>query len=71
MLVKQFVRKEIQTAYAGDIVLVAGFPEIYIGDTITENEESESLHLHSQSDTSESIHDTKTSSTQLLNVLTA
>ena len=38
-----FVRKEIQTAYAGDIVLVAGFPEIYIGDTITENEESESL----------------------------
>ena len=38
-----FVRKEIQTAYAGDIVLVAGFPEIYIGDTIAENEESESL----------------------------
>ena len=38
-----FVRKEIQTADAGDIVLVAGFPEIYIGDTIAENEESESL----------------------------
>ena len=38
-----FVRKEIQTAYAGDIVLVAGFPEIYIGDTINEIEESESL----------------------------
>jgi GTP-binding protein len=38
-----FVRKEVQTADAGDIVLVAGFPEIFIGDTITENEDSESL----------------------------
>ena len=38
-----FVRKEVKKAYAGDIVLVAGFPEIYIGDTITQNEESKSL----------------------------
>ena len=29
-------RKEVKEAQAGDIVVVAGFPEIYIGDTICE-----------------------------------
>ena len=32
-------RKEVKEAQAGDIVVVAGFPEIYIGDTICEKED--------------------------------
>ncbi|MCX6800026.1 MAG: translational GTPase TypA [Candidatus Falkowbacteria bacterium] len=36
-------RKEIDEAYAGDIVMIAGLPDIYIGDTICENENQESL----------------------------
>ena len=38
-----FSRQEVSNASAGDIVLVAGFPDIYIGDTILENEELEPL----------------------------
>ncbi|MFH1671771.1 MAG: translational GTPase TypA [Candidatus Portnoybacteria bacterium] len=30
-----FTRKEVQRAEAGDIVVIAGFPEVNIGDTIT------------------------------------
>ena len=36
-------RQEVQEAYAGDIVMVAGFPKIDIGETICEKEEQESL----------------------------
>lgn len=36
-------RKEIDKAEAGDIVLIAGLPNIYIGDTITDNKETERL----------------------------
>lgn len=36
-------REEVQEAYAGDIVMVAGFPKIDIGETICESEEQESL----------------------------
>jgi GTP-binding protein len=36
-------RKEIEKGQVGDIVLVAGLPDIYIGDTITDSEETESL----------------------------
>ncbi|MFA6273152.1 MAG: translational GTPase TypA [Candidatus Paceibacterota bacterium] len=36
-------RKEVKEAQAGDIVVVAGFPEIYIGDTICEKEEQTPL----------------------------
>ncbi len=37
------VREEVQEAYAGDIVMVAGFPKIDIGETICENEAQEAL----------------------------
>lgn len=40
---KGTVREEIAEAYAGDIVMVAGFPKIDIGETICESEEQESL----------------------------
>lgn len=36
-------RKEIVEANAGDIVMIAGLPNIYIGDTITDNKDTESL----------------------------
>ncbi|MEI6280412.1 MAG: translational GTPase TypA [bacterium] len=36
-------RKEIEEAVSGDIVLFAGIPDIYIGETICENETVESL----------------------------
>ncbi len=36
-------RKEVEEAYAGDIVMVAGLPNIYIGETICEDEEQEPL----------------------------
>jgi len=36
-------RQEVQTAYSGDIALIAGIPNIYIGDTICENENQEPL----------------------------
>jgi GTP-binding protein len=36
-------RKETKGAEAGDIVMIAGLPNIYIGDTITDNLETESL----------------------------
>ncbi|MEX0916481.1 MAG: GTP-binding protein, partial [Candidatus Spechtbacterales bacterium] len=36
-------RVEVQEAQAGDIVLVAGLPDIYIGDTICDNEDAEPL----------------------------
>ncbi len=36
-------RKEIEEASAGDIVMVAGLPEIFIGDTICDNESQEAM----------------------------
>jgi GTP-binding protein len=36
-------REEIQTASAGDIVLVAGLPDIYIGETVTSDEAAQPL----------------------------
>ena len=36
-------RKEVETAAAGDIVMVAGLPNIYIGETICENEDQKTL----------------------------
>jgi len=40
---KGTVREEVAEAYAGDIVMVAGFPKIDIGETICESEEQQSL----------------------------
>ena len=36
-------RKEVEEASAGDIVMIAGLPDIYIGETICENAEQEAL----------------------------
>jgi len=36
-------KKEVNEAYAGDVVMIAGIPEIYIGDTVTDNEGTELL----------------------------
>jgi len=36
-------RKEVDVAYAGDIVMVAGLPNIFIGETICENDRQEAL----------------------------
>ena len=38
-------RKEIKEAEAGDIVMIAGLPDIYIGDTVTDSEETEGLPI--------------------------
>jgi GTP-binding protein len=37
-------RKEVQEALAGDIVMVAGFPSIEIGETLCENENQEAVN---------------------------
>ncbi|MCX6790894.1 MAG: translational GTPase TypA [Candidatus Gribaldobacteria bacterium] len=37
------IREEVQEAIAGDIVMVAGLPNIYIGDTVCETEQQEAL----------------------------
>ncbi|MBI2627355.1 GTP-binding protein [Candidatus Nomurabacteria bacterium] len=36
-------RKEVETAFSGDIVLLAGIPDIYIGETLCEDESLEPL----------------------------
>jgi len=36
-------RKEVDEAFAGDIVMIAGLPDIYIGETICDNAEQEAL----------------------------
>lgn len=36
-------RKEVTQAFAGDIIMIAGLPEIYIGDTICAQEDQELL----------------------------
>jgi len=36
-------RKEVRSADAGDIVMIAGLPDIFIGETICENAEQEAL----------------------------
>ena len=36
-------RKEVSEAASGDIVMVAGFPDIYIGDTLSQNEDQKPL----------------------------
>jgi len=38
-----FTRKEVPSALAGDIVVVAGFPDVYIGDTMVMDEASDLL----------------------------
>ncbi|HEX8993884.1 MAG TPA: GTP-binding protein, partial [Candidatus Paceibacterota bacterium] len=38
-----FARDEVQEAQAGDIVMLAGIPDIYIGETITTNRDAELL----------------------------
>ncbi len=37
-------KKEVAEAYAGDIVMIAGFPDIFIGETFTDNEATVPLH---------------------------
>jgi GTP-binding protein len=39
------VRKEVTEAVSGDIALIAGLPNVYIGDTIIESEETTALPL--------------------------
>src|ERR1035437_6247296 len=36
-------RKEVRSASSGDIVMIAGIPDIYIGETISEKEDAEAL----------------------------
>jgi GTP-binding protein len=36
-------RKEVKEAKAGDVVMIAGLPDIFIGETICENKEQEAL----------------------------
>ena len=37
------IKKETKQATAGDIVMISGFPEIFIGQTLLENEEGEAM----------------------------
>jgi GTP-binding protein len=37
------IRKDVQEAIAGDIVMIAGIPEIYIGDTVCETQDQIAL----------------------------
>ena len=39
------VRKEVPEAFAGDIVMVAGIPDIYIGETISSTQDAEPLPM--------------------------
>jgi len=43
MTFEGFARKEVPSAEAGDIVVVAGFPDVYIGDALTTDESAEPL----------------------------
>jgi len=36
-------RKEVTEAVAGDIVMIAGLPDVYIGDTVSDNQDQELL----------------------------
>ena len=36
-------KKNVTEAFAGDIVMIAGFPDIYIGETIVDNEQTPAL----------------------------
>jgi GTP-binding protein len=38
-----FDRKEIEQAQAGDIIMISGLPEVYIGETICEQEDQQAL----------------------------
>ncbi|NQV13043.1 MAG: translational GTPase TypA [Parcubacteria group bacterium] len=38
-----FTKKEVKSAEAGDIIVVAGFPDVYIGDTMATDESAELL----------------------------
>jgi GTP-binding protein len=40
---KGLEKKEVEEATAGDIVMIAGIPDIFIGETICENEDREAL----------------------------
>ncbi len=40
---KGIVRKDVQTVEAGDIAMIAGLPDIYIGDTLAESADEELL----------------------------
>jgi GTP-binding protein len=37
------VRKEVDTLYTGDIAIIAGIPDVYIGETICDNADTEAL----------------------------
>ena len=40
---KGLEREEVQEAFAGDIVMVSGFPDIDIGETLCDNADQEAL----------------------------
>jgi GTP-binding protein len=39
------VRKSVDAAYAGDIVMIAGIPDIYIGETVSDTQDAEPLPM--------------------------